>query len=105
MENSSPCVRHAGNICCLLREMIGACGGSVGGAIQHVKAGVVVGLINPTRESLMYRVRSLGEKHRPLGPTKSSTRSVMVCTSGATRYTPANPSSKLGYVGRKGSVK
>src|SRR5712691_4801836 len=45
MEHSSPCVRHAGNICGLLREMIGAFGGSVGGAIQHVKAGVVVGLI------------------------------------------------------------
>src|SRR6266446_5763967 len=44
MEHSSPCVRHAGNICCLLREMIGVFGGSVGGAIQHVKTGVVVGI-------------------------------------------------------------
>ena len=40
--------------------------------------------------------RSLGEKHRPFGPTKSSTSRVMVCKSGETRYTPANPSSILG---------
>src|SRR6266704_5291741 len=44
MENSSPGVRHAGNICCLLIEMIGVFGDSVGGENQHVKAGVVVGL-------------------------------------------------------------
>src|SRR3989441_11585461 len=47
MENSSPGVRHAGNICCLLIEMIGVFGDSVGGENQHVKAGVVVGLFFP----------------------------------------------------------
>jgi hypothetical protein len=44
MENVSPGARHAGNICCLLIEMIGVFGDSVGGENQHVKAGVVVGL-------------------------------------------------------------
>jgi hypothetical protein len=44
MENSSPGVRHTGNICCLLIEMIGVLGDSVGGENQHVKAGAVVGL-------------------------------------------------------------
>jgi hypothetical protein len=47
-------VRHAGNICYLLREMVRAFGGSVGGAIQHVKVGVVVGLRYRRNDLLIY---------------------------------------------------